>query len=144
MEASTTAADANRSNSGGAQAVAVRFEPELDALSVPHSNAAAHLLRTSSRCQPNGRSPTAAPAYSKPASEATLGLTRPRSGCTSRGLLTGLVTARFVLASSIWLPEGPLLNDLIAIVKKHEIARHVPGSRQVLTPASLAFLQALT
>ena len=45
------------------------------------------------------------------------GFTRPRSGCTSRRLPTGLLTAPFVLASSIWLLKGPPLNDLIATVK---------------------------
>jgi hypothetical protein len=37
MEASTTAADANRSNSGGTQAMAVGFDLDLDGLSVPHT-----------------------------------------------------------------------------------------------------------
>jgi hypothetical protein len=33
-----TAADANRSNSGGAQAEAVRFDLDPDGLSVPHTS----------------------------------------------------------------------------------------------------------
>ena len=44
-------------------------------------------------------------------------LTRPRSGCTSRGLTTELFVVPVVLAPSIWLQEGPPPTDLIAIVK---------------------------
>ena len=46
------------------------------------------------------------------------------------------MTAPFVLASSIWLLEGPVLNDLIAIVKERESAAQIAGSGQVLTAPS--------
>ena len=85
---------------------------------------------------------------SKTALEATRtwsrGFTRPRSGCTARGLPTGLVTAPFVLASSIWLLEGPPLNDLIAIVKRRGSAGQIAVRGQVLMPPPQSFLQALT
>jgi hypothetical protein len=41
-----------------------------------------------------------------------LTLTRPRSGCTAHGLKQAPWTAAFVLRSSIWLREGPPVNDL--------------------------------
>ena len=45
------------------------------------------------------------------------------------------MTARFVLASSIWLLEGPPLNNLIAIVKVRESAAQIAGSGQLLRGA---------
>ena len=48
--------------------------------------------------------------------------TRPRSGCTSCGHTTEFMVVHFVLASSIWLHEGPPLTDLTAIVKARRSA----------------------
>jgi hypothetical protein len=50
-------------------------------------------------------------------------VTRPRSGCTSRGLAAGPRIAPFVLAFSIWLLEGPAMNDLMTRVK---VGRNAP------------------
>src|SRR3989442_8216526 len=46
-----------------------------------------------------------------------IGVTRPRSGCTAHGLREETATGIFVLASSIWLPEGQPVNDLMTKVK---------------------------
>ena len=43
------------------------------------------------------------------------------------------MTARFVLASSIWLLEGPPLNNLIAIVKERGSAAEIAGSVRAIS-----------
>src|SRR5439155_10203887 len=61
--------------------------------------------------------------------------TRPRSGCTAHGLREETATRVFVLASSIWLLEGPPVNDLMAIVKMRRNLRRRTANQRKYRPA---------
>jgi hypothetical protein len=72
-------------------------------------------------------------------------LTRPRSGCRSCRLWTSLLTEHFVLASSIWLLEGPPWCGLTALAKiadklvRVQAATYGNVTEKRLTPGSTVF-----
>lgn len=61
-------------------------------------------------------------------------VTRPRSGCTARGLAAGHWPPLFVLASSIWLSKGPSVDDLMTRVKLRRSASQLAGQVSRIRP----------